>query len=85
MAQTAVSNNAPEVAVQAPAANGAQRDDVSADYVYETTAEDFALDFASYAETLNAEMIWSSYAGFDRPDAGAELHLNSETAAIPSH
>jgi len=85
MAQTAVSNNAPEVAVQAPAANGAQRDDGSADYVYETTAEDFALDFASYAETLNAEMIWSSYAGFDRPDAGAELHLNSETAAIPSH
>jgi hypothetical protein len=25
--------------------------------------------FASYAESLNNELIWSSYAGLDRPDA----------------
>jgi hypothetical protein len=32
--------------------------------------EDYTLSgFASYAESLNAELIWSSYAGLDRPEA----------------
>ena len=59
-------------------------DDHFFDFGYATAPEDFTLHFASYAESLDAEMIWSSYAGFDRMDADVLIHLDEETASMPS-
>ena len=74
-------SNTPAVAAQVVLSSSTPAGETPSELEYATTAEDFALDFASYAETLNAERIWSSYVGFDRSDPGAELHVDDETAA----
>ena len=38
---------------------------------------DLSQAFASYSETLSAEMIWSSYAGLDRWDTQADAYENA--------
>jgi len=59
-------------------------DDPFSDFGYATAPEDFTLHFVSYAESLDAEMIGASYAGFDRMDSDVLVHLDEETASIPS-
>jgi hypothetical protein len=49
---------------------------------YDAGADDFTLDFTSYAETLDTERVWASYAEIDRAASSEDDNLNVETAAI---
>ena len=78
---SATVSNTPVAAARESIANSASVEAPPSEFEYPATADDFALNFASYAETLNAERIWSSYAGLDRSDPSAEIRLDDETAA----
>ena len=78
---SATVTNMQTVALNEATANATAAGEIPSGFEYATTSEDFALDFASYSETLNAERIWSSYAGLDRSDPSAKIRLDDETAA----
>jgi hypothetical protein len=51
------------------------------EYNYHPEDFDLSLNFVSYAESLDPETIWLSYAGLDHLETAAE-HYDSQSTAV---
>ena len=67
--------------VETPATSYLYEDPYGSDYTYQPEYYDLSLDFVSYAEDLDPETIWLSYAGLDYWETDTNQYNRENTAA----